>query len=214
MSGPDLRPAKIDNMAAKNESKEKIMEAALSLFERYGYEKTTIEEIARSIGKAKTAVYYYYDGKQDILREAVRRELGSVRDELSLYRARNTEKEPFCFRSYLKERMRLMISLRVYPQFTISQYSETANDACEAVRQVREEFDAWEREYFLSVCEKGKKIGVFNDAVNPEAFADMLLMLLKGVETQFFISKDKGPIVSTYNEMVDYLINGHCVECE
>ena len=48
-------------------------------------------------------------------------------------------------------------------------------------------------------CEK-----VFN--INPKDFAEMFEMLLKGVETQFFITKDMASTRATYNEMVDFII--------
>ena len=44
-----------------------ILEAARRLFERYGYRKTTMDEIARSAGITKPTVYSYFSGKEDIL---------------------------------------------------------------------------------------------------------------------------------------------------
>lgn len=44
-----------------------ILEAARGLFQRYGYRKTTMEEIARDAGITKPTVYAYFTGKKDIL---------------------------------------------------------------------------------------------------------------------------------------------------
>lgn len=44
-----------------------ILEAARNLFQRYGYRKTTMEEIARDAGITKPTVYAYFDGKKDVL---------------------------------------------------------------------------------------------------------------------------------------------------
>ncbi len=201
-------------MSEKNSSKEKIMEAAVELFERYGYEKTTLEDIAGRIGKTKTSVYYYFDGKQDILREVLSREFAAVQSKLIETWAKSFEKEPCRFKEYLKARMTLIIGMRVYPQFTVNQYSDSANGVSGIVREVRDVFDRWEKDYFLQVCVKGREIGALKEGVHPEAFSEMLLTLLKGIEIQYFVAKDKAAVLSTYNEMIDYLINDSCERCD
>jgi AcrR family transcriptional regulator len=50
--------------------KEEILNGARELFERFGFKKTTMEDIARQIGKSKSALYYYYKTKEEIF-EAV-----------------------------------------------------------------------------------------------------------------------------------------------
>ncbi len=190
------------------------MEAAVELFERYGYEKTTLEDIAGRIGKTKTSVYYYFNGKQDILREVLSREFASVQSRLIEIWSKSAEKEPCRFKEYLKNRMTLIIGMRVYPQFTVAQYSDVPDSAGDVVHEVREVFDRWEKDYFLKVCGRGKEIGALKDGVNPEAFSEMLLTLLKGIEIQYFVAKDKAAVLSTYNEMIDYLINGSCEKCD
>ena len=190
------------------------MEAAVELFVRYGYEKTTMEDIARRIGKTKTSVYYYFNGKQDILREVLAQEFASVQSKLIEIWSKNHEKEPCRFKDYLKSRMTLFIGMRVYPQFTVNQYSDSANGFSDVVLEVRDIFDRWEKDYFLKVCVKGKELGALKEGVNPEAFSDMLLTLLKAIEIQYFVAKDKAAVLSTYNEMIDYLINGSCEQCD
>jgi AcrR family transcriptional regulator len=44
-----------------------ILEAARKLFQRYGYRKTTMDEVARDAGITKPTVYSYFKGKKDIL---------------------------------------------------------------------------------------------------------------------------------------------------
>lgn len=44
-----------------------ILQAARALFQRYGYKKTTVEEIARAAEITKPTVYAYFEGKEDIL---------------------------------------------------------------------------------------------------------------------------------------------------
>ena len=46
--------------------KKRIINAALSVFDRFGIEKTTIGEIAEKAGFGKATLYYYYPSKDDV----------------------------------------------------------------------------------------------------------------------------------------------------
>jgi AcrR family transcriptional regulator len=44
-----------------------ILEAARGLYQRYGYRKTTMDDIAKAAGITKPTIYSYFKGKKDIL---------------------------------------------------------------------------------------------------------------------------------------------------
>jgi len=44
-----------------------ILEAALHIFSKYGFDRATIPDIARQAGIAVGTIYNYYDGKRDLL---------------------------------------------------------------------------------------------------------------------------------------------------
>jgi AcrR family transcriptional regulator len=51
--------------------KDQIMTAAISLFARYGYKKTTIDDIAHELRIAKANIYRYFVNKEDLYHQAV-----------------------------------------------------------------------------------------------------------------------------------------------
>lgn len=51
-----------------------VMVASRQLFKRYGYQKTTMEDIARGIGRGKSTLYYYYNSKEEIFEAIVLKE--------------------------------------------------------------------------------------------------------------------------------------------
>jgi AcrR family transcriptional regulator len=51
-----------------------ILQKSVDLFQRYGYAKTTLTDIAKSVGKVKSAIYYYFGGKEEIFSAIVRTE--------------------------------------------------------------------------------------------------------------------------------------------
>ena len=57
-------------MTKKEALKQKIREAALQCFTKYGLEKTTLDDVAKLIGLNKASLYYYYKNKEDLFVEA------------------------------------------------------------------------------------------------------------------------------------------------
>lgn len=57
-------------MKKRELTKQKIGEAAMQCFAKYGLEKTTLDDIAKLIGLNKSSLYYYYKNKEDIFIEA------------------------------------------------------------------------------------------------------------------------------------------------
>lgn len=51
--------------------KEKIMAAAILLFSKYGYKKTTVEEIAGALQMTKGSIYRYFINKEDLYHQVV-----------------------------------------------------------------------------------------------------------------------------------------------
>ncbi len=47
------------------------MDAAFRVFAERGYHATRLDEVAEAVGVTKGAIYYYFDGKEDLLRRAV-----------------------------------------------------------------------------------------------------------------------------------------------
>lgn len=48
-------------------TKERILEAALTLFAENGYDGTSVEQIATEVGIKAPSLYKHYKGKEDIL---------------------------------------------------------------------------------------------------------------------------------------------------
>lgn len=61
-------------MSKKALVKEKIGKAAMKCFMKFGLDKTTLDDIAQSVGLNKASLYYYYKNKEDIFVEAALKE--------------------------------------------------------------------------------------------------------------------------------------------
>ncbi|MBV9987718.1 MAG: TetR/AcrR family transcriptional regulator [Chitinophagaceae bacterium] len=58
--------------------REEILREAQKLFQQYGLRKTTMEDIAKAMGKGKSTLYYYYSSKEEIFDAVVMKEMEEV----------------------------------------------------------------------------------------------------------------------------------------
>ncbi len=63
-------------MEKNQEKKDLILKAATECFGRYGYEKTTLEDIGKLVGLNKASIYYYYKNKESIFSDVIGNERG------------------------------------------------------------------------------------------------------------------------------------------
>src|SRR4030042_4226412 len=55
----------------KENKKEQILAAASECFARFGYKKTTLDDIGKKIGLNKASIYYYFKSKEEIFTSIV-----------------------------------------------------------------------------------------------------------------------------------------------
>src|SRR2546430_7058607 len=63
--------------------RERILAVALEVFGRYGFRKTSMEEIARAADISRQGLYLHFANKDALFRAAVRQELDTALDEVS-----------------------------------------------------------------------------------------------------------------------------------
>ena len=63
----------------RDESRDRIVRAALVLFARHGYERTSVRMIATEAGISQGLMYNYFAGKEELLREIFARSMAEVR---------------------------------------------------------------------------------------------------------------------------------------
>lgn len=68
----------------KTEKQQKIFQAALQLFARFGFKKTTVEDVAAEVGMTKSNLYFYVSNKRDLYEQTVSNALREWRDSVAL----------------------------------------------------------------------------------------------------------------------------------
>ena len=101
------------------DARKRILEAASEAFSVYGYDKTTVEDIARMADKAKASVYYYFDGKAEILEAALAEEVDTMRGRLSECMNTCPSDITRSLGAYLKTRMDVVLESPLYMKFAV-----------------------------------------------------------------------------------------------
>ena len=84
-------------------TKERILEAALTLFAEKGYDGTSVEEIANAVGIRAPSLYKHYKGKEDILNALI--DSAEARYEEMFGSERNIGKVPGTREEFIKMTM-------------------------------------------------------------------------------------------------------------
>ncbi len=67
----------------KEDKKQLIIHTAAKLFKKYGFEKTSLDDIAKALGKSRTSVYNYFKNKEELFIAQVENEVAPFFNELN-----------------------------------------------------------------------------------------------------------------------------------
>ena len=74
----------LEKLSREEQARKDILATMRSLVERYGYHKITLDDIAKSLGKTKGFLYYYYPDKDAILEAAIEAESLAMQNEIDI----------------------------------------------------------------------------------------------------------------------------------
>ena len=186
----------------KNSKQELIIEVAQKLFARYGFKKTTIDEIARLAHIAKGGIYYYFDSKEDIFRAVLEKEnrLWNKRVKEATGRA-NTPQEKL--RAYFLARMSYLRELSNFYSALREEYLEHYS----FVENIRKKYFREEIEIVKAILKEGTEKGVFQ-IEDLELMAFVIVATLKGLEYSWTMEIPTPDIEKRVDLLLKVLFNG------
>ncbi len=75
----------------KDLNRENILKIARDIFSKYGFKKTTLDDIANAVRKGKSSLYYYFESKEDLFQAVIMKEVDILGHELEIVINRNTD---------------------------------------------------------------------------------------------------------------------------
>ncbi|MFQ6069822.1 MAG: TetR/AcrR family transcriptional regulator [Candidatus Aminicenantales bacterium] len=190
-------------MNKKDSSRRKIIiKAAAELFGRYGFSKTTVEEIARSSRMGKASIYYYFKNKEEIYREVLENESRLLQKNIvDAIEKKNSAPEKI--KEYAKARSKSLLSL---PNIAAALKDELIHHL-DSIQKFRKKFLRLEVEIIKKLLKEGKDKKIFNiKYIEQTAF--VILTSLKGLESLILEKPDWIEWERHLNKLLEILFLG------
>lgn len=178
-----------------------IVNSASKYFSKFGFHKTTMDEIAKHIHKAKGVLYYYFKGKEELFNEVLKQELNAVKIELKkIVDAENDSL--ITLKEYTLTRLRLLHKAVNYHETLKADFFEKYL----FVKDVREDFTEFEREQLTIILERGKIEG-YLDFKNINSTISIFMMVINGIEIPLYLQEKYSEYESTIDELSSMIVN-------
>lgn len=164
-------------------TKDSILSVADKLFSRFGFHKTSMDEIAKIARKAKGSLYYHFASKDDLFKEVVAIEMTKLKSQLSTIINNPDLKASDKIKKYLITRMEILNSAANYHETLKADFFEHFH----FIDDLRAELDVWEKENLKKIINQGVETGEFWPIADMDVLLDVFIMVIKGLEIPFFL---------------------------
>ena len=193
-----------------NKTRGQIIEVAKRLFQKFGFDKTSMDEIAQAAHKAKRSLYNHFTDKEHLFCTIVDEEMKTIHQKLQPL-LENKELPPLTrFREYLLARYEIIAESEISHVVIAPSASSDMPSRFESLQNAAMEFESWEHDSFVSLWEQGENNSCppsHPSPFNANAFADMAQMLLKSLDYSFFVKNKYNEYKETYIFLVNLIIN-------
>jgi AcrR family transcriptional regulator len=186
----------------KSDIREQIVSMASEIFNRFGFRKATMDEIARTLGKGKSSIYYYFESKEEIYEAVIDREASQLRKEIMKALAQSDDpKEKL--RNYIVTRMR---TFRKVSNFYEAIRTEMVSHL-DFIENVRRKYDQDEIRLVSEILSDGVSRKIFR-IDDPVATATAIVTAMKGLEIPLFLTGRRKNDEARMQPLLDILFYG------
>ena len=189
-------------MLDKDEVKEAIVNVARHIFSRFGFKKTTMDEIAIASRKGKSSIYYYFASKEEIFQAVVEKEAEILKQEL-IKVFNETDSPEQKLKMHVLIRMRTMEKLANF-------YSAIKDDYLghlDFIEKIRKKYDQEEIQMMESILVEGVKNGIFE--IEDTALAAIAIVTaMKGMEIPLFWGVEEKDLETRIDHLIHILFHG------
>ena len=185
-----------------------ILTTAKTLFQQFGFNKTTMEDIASAAGKGKSTLYYYFKNKDAIFNEVIRLEMDD------LFR---TVQEAVDFqhdtigklKNYMVTKVTIVHQQVNLYRFTIEQDVKQVQINNQFTK-LRERYDLKEKKLLAGILSHGVDAGVFSISNKDEIdlLAEILVTCIRGIERDIVTQKKYATLADKADFLTQILAKG------
>jgi len=186
----------------KNSKSDLIINVAQKLFAKFGFKKTTVDEIAHSAHITKSSIYHYFSSKEDIFRTVVEKEsrIWSQKIKEVINKASTPQEK---LRAYILTRTKYLNQLANFYSVLKQEYLEHYS----FIERIRKKDLQGEIETVKAILEEGIIKEVFQvEDLELTAFA--IVTALKGLEYPWTMEMPMPDIEKRIDLLLTVLFNG------
>lgn len=203
------RKNEIGAPSKEERTRAEIMETAASLFQRYGLRKTSLDDIARAMGKRRSFLYYYYESKEDLLKSVAENEIANMMASTHALVAQQATVEDKIRVFFVGPLRQTQDRMKV---FSLLSDELRAGDGQELLllRTMRHSFHKKECALLAKIVRGGVASGEFqplSDSVI-ESFASFAVSARHGIELDMVMGDGDHDPLENLDEVVDVFLRG------
>lgn len=183
---------------SKEETRDAIIQIARNIFGKYGFQKTSMNQIANANRKGKSSLYYYFTSKEDVFKAVIEHEASMLRGQVLA--EINDFEDP-------KEKLRAYVNIRMNGfKELLNLHDAIKNEYLSHlpfIDKARLNYDSEEVNIIKSILDDGVNRGFFS-IPNTQIAATAIVTAMKGLEYPFFISKEPKEV---QDSKIDTLLN-------
>lgn len=189
-------------MAKEKNMKEEILQKANLLFAKYGYDKTTMDDIAEAVKKRKGTLYYYFPTKEDIFAEVIGKEISYLKSQV--FEATKSEKTAKgMLKAYVLTRYKMLSKVaNFYKTFKEDYYKQF-----DFVQRLRKKYDIEEEKFIEQILKHGVESGELKK-VDISLTAESFVIAMKGFEYRWSSETNSKYIEKVISTMLDIFFFG------
>ena len=187
-----------------DKTKNLILEVASKMFARFGFHKTTIDEIARSARKAKGSVYYHFTDKEDLFKEVILQEIQTIKNGLLIILNNQEMTPPEKIKTYLIRRLALIANAVNYQSTLTVDFIEHYD----FIENIKLDFLKWDGSNIKKVFAEGIEQQYFEETDNLDILIDVFMLVIKGLEGPLFEQKKYQELLPHFDSMLNIMIKG------
>jgi AcrR family transcriptional regulator len=182
-----------------------VLQEAAKLFRHYGLSKTTMEDIARAVGKGKSTLYYYYKSKEEIFDAVMQREKDAMLRRIQVA-VEQQETAAQKLEAFTRMKFREIAQISVLYQIVVRE----VQNCTEMERGIRKSFDHNEMTLIKGILQFGVDNGEFSNIKDTdlELMAFVIISAQRGVEIASILTDKLEEIEATMDALVSIMLNG------
>ncbi len=180
-------------------AKKAILDAAKRVFQKWGLNKTTMEDIAHEAGKGKSTLYYYYKSKDEIFESLLSSELNTIIIKANIsIRDLSSSKEKL--KKYITTTLiEIKNTVGLFPLVK----GEIKGDK-NFIKRLSNLIDEKEESIIMNILKEGFKNGEFkflNETQLSKA-ANAIVGIIRGLELYLFLDNDDNEKIDIVTKII------------